>query len=258
MLGKNRLKQKIDSGQAVIGTFSIIPSTVNADIISSSGLDFLIIDCEHGPISFETAQDMAMACQSRNVSPVVRVSGVNENEILKALDIGAHCIHVPNISTKSELEKAIQFSKYPPEGKRGFSPYTRAGGYSSENAKTLTESANQNTLLAVHIENNEAIKNIDTILKSPELDIIFLGVYDLSKSLGIPGQIDSPIISALLENISKKAARNGKTIGTIVTNEHDLKKYLNFGIRYIAYSVDCSVILESFKKINSNFRNILI
>lgn len=100
MLNRNYLKEKLESGQSVIGTWSIIPSTVTTEIIASTGVDFIIIDAEHGPISFETAQDMAIVCESRGVSPVMRVGTIDEADILKALDIGVHCIQIPNVDKK--------------------------------------------------------------------------------------------------------------------------------------------------------------
>ena len=130
MRNKNFLKEKLISGQPVIGTWSIIPSAVTTDIIASTGLDFIIIDSEHGPISFETAQNMVMACESRGVSPVMRVGTIDEGDILKALDIGVQAIQIPNISCKQDMVKIINFSKYPQLGNRGFSLFTRAGNYS--------------------------------------------------------------------------------------------------------------------------------
>ena len=105
MRNKNFLKEKLISGQPVLGTWSIIPSAVTTDIIASTGLDFIIIDNEHGPISFETAQNMAIACESRMVSPIMRVGGVIEADILKALDIGMHGIQIPNVQSENDIKK---------------------------------------------------------------------------------------------------------------------------------------------------------
>ena len=256
MLRTNFLKKKLEAGKSVIGTWSIIPSTVVADMLSNSGLDFIVIDSEHGSINFETAQNMIMAAESRGVSPCVRVSGLIERDILKALDIGAHCIHIPNIMTKSDAEQAIQMAKYPPIGKRGFSPFTRAGDYSLESAKVLTKKANENTLIAIHVEGEEAIGNIDEILKLKEIDIVFIGVFDLSKSLGIPGDVENSKVVNLLKDISKKVLKGGKYLGSIVNSDEQLKKFLDCGINYITYSVDCDIFSGSYKKIVKEFRRI--
>ena len=169
----NFIKEKLYSGKAVLGTWSIIPSVELADIIASSGVDFIIIDSEHGPINFETAQRMAIACESREVSPIMRISSINENDILKALDIGMHGIQIPNISCKKDAEEIINFAKYPPIGNRGFSPFTRSGDYIPNDVKNLTMESNKNTLIGINIEDIDAINNIDEILSVKSLDIIF-------------------------------------------------------------------------------------
>ena len=92
---------------------------------------------------------MAIACESRGVSPIMRVGGIIESDILKALDIGVHGIQIPNVEKTADVERIIRFSKYPPIGNRGFSPFTRAGNYSIKNSKNHTATSNQNTLIAV-------------------------------------------------------------------------------------------------------------
>lgn len=251
---KNFLKEKLESGLSVIGTWAVVPSAVLTDIIASSGLDFIIIDSEHGPISFETAQTMAIACESRGVSPVMRVAGTVEGDILKALDLGVHCVQIPNITSGEDAARAVRLAKYPPEGNRGFSPFTRAGDYSRAQARELTAAGNSNVLLAIHIEGKEAIHNIDEILKIPELDIVFVGIFDISKSLGIPGDVENPKVITILEDLTRKISRAGKYPGTIANEPQDLQKLLYYGIKYITYSVDCSVVRTSYEKIRADFK----
>ncbi len=247
MFKKNFVKEKLESGQSVIGTWCTIPSSAVTDIISSSGVDFLIIDAEHGPITFETAQKMAAVCESRMVSPIMRLGGIDESEILKALDIGMHGIQIPNINNKTEVQLVIEYSKYPPVGNRGFSPFTRAGNYSLEKAVTLTETANENTLVGINIEGAEAIAKIDDILKIKELDILFIGLFDISKSLGIPGQVDHPSVQKKLEELTIKINNSGKYPGTIATNTDSLLRYKKLGVKYILYLVDCNVLQSAYK-----------
>ncbi|MBF0552527.1 MAG: hypothetical protein HQK60_18600 [Deltaproteobacteria bacterium] len=249
MLKTNFLKNKLENEKVVIGTWSVIPSPVVSDVISASGLDFLIIDFEHGPISFETAQQMVMACESRNVSPVMRVGGLISDEILRALEIGVHCVHVPNITTVDEVKDIVVYSKYPPLGNRGFSPFTRAGGYGHGPAKGLHENANKSTLIAIHIEGREAFEQIESILEVSGIDIIFIGIYDLSKSLGIPGQVDHPLIKDMLQDVTKKITKARKYPGTIVTTAAQLQYAVEIGMKYITYSVDCEILLRGYRNI---------
>jgi 4-hydroxy-2-oxoheptanedioate aldolase len=186
----------------------------------------------------------------------MRVAGIIEADILKALDIGVHCLHIPNIRNKEDAEESIALVKYPPLGKRGFSPFTRAGNYSIEHAKKLTKAANESVLLAVHVESEDAINNIEAILSIKELDIIFIGLFDISKSLGIPGDVNNPKVMDILQKTVKKISHANKYPGTIVNNPGQLKMFIDYGMRYITYSVDCDVINASYKQIRENFRGL--
>tara|TARA_B100001758_G_C18415604_1_gene619318 strand:- start:2668 stop:3441 length:774 start_codon:yes stop_codon:yes gene_type:complete len=255
MQNKNHLKYKLLSGKPVIGTWSIIPSAVSTDVIASAGLDFIIIDSEHGPISFETAQQMVISCESRGVSPVMRIGNIDEADILKAMDIGVHAIQVPNINCKKDVENIINLSKYPPIGNRGFSPFTRAGDYTNENAITHTDLANENTLVAINIEGKEAIENIDEILKLNDLDILFIGLFDLSKALGIPGQTNDPRVMEYLKSLTQKISSTGKWAGTIATTHESIPKFIEMGLKYIVYMVDCEMLKRSYSEVVDIFNN---
>jgi 4-hydroxy-2-oxoheptanedioate aldolase len=253
MLRKNFLKEKLQRGDVVLGTWAIIPSAVTVDIISSAGLDFVIIDAEHGPISFETAQEMVISCESREVSPVMRVGNVNETDILKAMDIGVHCIQIPNIRTKQDVLHLVKFAKYPPVGDRGFSPFTRAGNYSIENSTILTTKANENTLVAINVEGKEAIEHIDEILEIEAIDIIFIGLFDLSKALGVPGEVTNKKVLDHFANLTKKINAKDKVVGTIATKESDIEDFVAMGLRYIVYLVDCDMLRASYQRIKDIF-----
>lgn len=252
MLKTNHLKLKLQQGQSVIGTWSVMLSGAVVDAIGSSGLDFVVLDGEHGPLDYFMAQDLIAICESREMSPVIRIPCVSQEHILKSLDIGSHNIHIPNISNSSQLNEIIKYAKYPPVGQRGYSPFTRASNF-GPGLNEYTERANQNTLLTIHIESTFAAKNIDEYLDYNEIDIFFLGVYDLSKELGFPGNIDHPEVKGLLENLVRKINQAGKVAGSIFINKDQLKFYQTIGIRYLAYSADCTVLKTSYETMRSVF-----
>ena len=256
MLKTNYLKTKLSKGDVVLGTWITIPSVINTDIICSTGIDFIIIDFEHGPISFETAQEMIIAAECNNVSPIIRVSNNIQGEILKSLDIGAHGIQLPNLESIEQLHKLVEYSKYPPIGNRGFSPYTRAGGYNHHNAKPLIERSNSNILTIINIESKASIDNIEYFLENENLDILFIGLFDLSKSLGIPGDINNPMMFKYLEEVVTKAKKKEKVIGTIATSLENLDRLTKLGVKYLVYLVDNMMILNSYKEIVSSFKEI--
>ena len=254
MIKKNFVKEKLSSGEVAIGTWAVIPSEVNAEILSMAGLDFIIIDQEHGPITFETAQNMSMACELNKTSPLMRIGDINQPFIQNALDIGVHGIQIPNIETKQDAERVVEFSKYPPKGDRGLSPFTRAGGYNKSNSAVLTEKANDNTLTILNIEGKGAVENLDSILEVEGVDVIFVGLFDLSKSLGIPGEVNAPIVLKNLEEIVLKTNKAGKSVGTIATSHESLKDFKDMGATYLVYMVDCDVIRSSYAEAVSIIR----
>jgi len=255
MLIRNYLKEKLDVDKPALGTWCIINSPLVIDIIASSDIDFIIIDAEHGAISFETAQQMVIACESRNVSPIMRVGNLEESIILRTLDLGIHGIQLPNISTAADAQKLVEFSKYPPIGIRGFSPFTKAGNYDFRNGKILPAEANKNVLVIANLEGVEGIQNIEEIVKVDFLDVIFIGLFDLNNSMGIPGDVENPLVIDALEKAVKVAHTNNKKIGTIAANFGMLKKFKEIGIDYLTYSVDTGMIKESYTNIVKLFNN---
>lgn len=253
MLRINHLKTKLDAGQTVIGTWAIMPSLVAADVMASTGLDFIVIDGEHGPVGFETVQSMAVACESRGVSPVVRVGGVIEAEILRALDIGAHCVHVPNVRSADDARRIVRYAKYPPEGDRGFSPFTRAGDYTAANSRRLTSEANGSTLLCIHVEGEDAVNDIGSFLAVEGIDILFIGIYDLSKSMGLAGQVDHPDVFEKLSDSVRAIRDAGKVPGTIANSPEQMASVVDLGVRYLTYSVDCEMLGRSYRQAVEDF-----
>ena len=253
MLKKNYLLEKLNSGNPVLGTWIMMPSVLTVDVIASTGIDFVIIDREHGPISFETAQEMAMACESRGVSPVMRVGDIERSFIQNALDLGMHGIQVPNVDNKKNATDVVKFSKYPPIGDRGFSPFTRAGDYSISNAGVLTKTANKNTAVILNIEGKDAVKNFDEILEVEHANIYFVGLFDLSKALGIPGEVSNHLVLDALAGIIEKANKAGKFFGTISTSKETMTEFLEMGITYMVHLVDCEILRSGYESAVDTF-----
>jgi len=253
MLNKNYLKDKLKSGDKALGTWNIVNSSMLVDIIASTGLNFIVIDAEHGSISYETAQTFVSICQSHNVSPIMRLGEVNESLILRALDIGVHGVQIPNIQTVDDAKLLVRYAKYPPIGNRGLSPYTKAGLYDVKNAARLVETANSNTILIANIEDETGLKNIESIVKVDGLDVVFIGLFDLSKSLGIPGEVRHERVLSKLEWAVDIVHKFGKKIGSIATTPEMLTLLKSKGVDYITYSVDSGVVKESYQSIVKKF-----
>jgi len=254
MVKNNFLKQKLSNNQQTIGTWSLINSSVSSDIISSCGIDFLIIDAEHGNFSYETAQNIVSVCEANNVSPIMRVGSIDRALILRALDIGVHGIQIPCITNEEDIKSFIKFAKYPPVGDRGFSPFTKAGLYDKNNSLIHTERTNDNILLIAGVESIDQIKLLDKIISSGEINVVFIGLYDLSKSMNIPGDIENPKLLEIVSDTVKKCHSHNIKIGSIATSLMMLEKLKSLQLDYITYSVDTGVLKEAYLKIIKKFK----
>ncbi len=253
MRKKNNLKRRLAEGQAVLGTWSVLPSSSVANVICAAGFDFLIIDMEHGPSGFDTAEDIVRACEVEDATPLVRVSENKASLILRALEVGSHGVVVPQITSDEEARAALRAIKYGPEGERGFSPFTRSGGYTHENASSLPQRENAATLCILLVEGMDGIQNLDEILEVSGIDVIYLGTYDLSQSAGYPGQADHPEVVAFVEGCVKKIRAKKVAAGCLAQNQSDVRRWREIGIQFIPYIADCALLYHACRDVRNLF-----
>lgn len=250
MLKDNWLLNKLkNSTKPCIGTWITLPCPASLDVICSTGPDFVVIDTEHAPASFETAQMMAVTCESRRVSPVYRVPGAIQSDIVRSLEIGMHAVQVPNITSAEMVRGVVQSSRYRPDGTKGLSPFTRACDYSSDNAAKMVNIANKNTLLIAQVEGQEGIDNLDEILDVKGIDLVFIGLYDLSNYLGITGELNNPKLKDLFSRLVKRISDHGIIVGSISNTSEQLRFLLDSGARYITHSADCQVLSSAYRSV---------
>ena len=254
----NSLKKRLKNGEIVFGPWCVIPSPAIINIVAAAGLDFVIIDMEHGPAGFETAEDMVRAAESENCCPLIRVGQRDESKILRALDIGAHGLLIPHVESRKDAEESVSFSKYYPEGGRGFSPYTRAGGYGYLGVETHAQKENEETLMGVILEGHAGIKNIDLILETKNIDLVYIGAYDLSQAMGMPGQVEHPAIKKEMEKCIRKIRDCGIAAGGYVAkNIEDVKWMKDTGMQFITCLPDATLIFHAFYDCVEDFRQVI-
>jgi len=253
-LKKNNLKEALEEGKNVFGPFMKFTDPAAVEIMGFAGFDFVIIDAEHGPISMQSAQNMIRAAETANITPIIRVSSNDEALILRALDIGAQGIEIPQINSKSQAIKAVKSVKYSPQGERGVCRYVRAANYSSMDKFKYFKSANEETMIIAHIEGVEGINNLDEILSVPGIDVIFIGPYDLSQSLGIPGEVNNPLVTERMKEVVLKCKQNKIAVGTFADDIETAKFWVSLGVQYMSFSVDVGILYEATKQIVENLK----
>lgn len=248
-LKKNDLKKALQSGKTVLGPFLKLTDPAVVEIMGFAGFDFVIIDAEHGPISMQSAQNMIRAAETANITPIIRVANNDESLILRALDIRAQGVQIPQINRKSDALRAVKSVKYSPQGERGVCRYVRAANYSSMDKFKYFKSANEETMIIAHIEGVEGINNLDEILSVPGMDVIFIGPYDLSQSLGIPGEVNHSLVIEKMKEVVLKCKQNKIAVGTFADDIQTAKKWISLGIQYMSFSVDVGILYEVSKQI---------
>ena len=240
------LKEKLKRGETVYGTWCMLPSSFTIDAIGMTGLDFIIIDMEHGPMSFQTAEEMVRAVQVHGCHPVIRVDDDHGKTILHALEVGAEAVLVPHVSTSEIAEKVASATKYYPEGNRGLSPYTRNHGYSHVGLSESLQKSNHKIVTGILVEGKTGLDNLESILNVPGIDVVYLGVYDICQSLGIPGQLDHPDLIRSLKDSVKKINSRGMAAGSFARDETTVKMFKEAGIQFIAYMCDAAGLIEYY------------
>lgn len=243
------MKNKISIGSWItLNHYSI------AEIMADTGLDWLCIDLEHSVTDFFEAQQLIMAIQSKGIKAFVRV-GQNDKLIIKrVLDAGADGIIVPSVNTKKDAINAINYVKYPPYGKRGVG-LSRAQGYGFEFEKYKDNKAKKIILIA-QIEHINAIDDLEQIVKLEGIDGTLIGPYDLSGSMGKPGEWNDSDVKEALSRYMKIVKLYDKLIGFHVI-EPDYKvinEKIKLGYNFISFSLDTvflgTIIRNQLKKIN--------
>jgi 4-hydroxy-2-oxoheptanedioate aldolase len=246
---KSRFREKLDNGQPVIGSFVKITDPAVVEIMGLAGFDFAIIDMEHGPISVETAQNSIRAAEIVGIAPIIRVSENDPISILRCLDIGAEGVEVPQIRNAKDAEITASSARFYPQGDRGVCRYVRAAKYSSMDRKEYFKAANERTITIGHLEGVEAVKNLDEIMAVDGLDILFIGPYDLSQSVGVPGEVTHPLVIKQMEQVIESAKKAGKLVGTFADDVTSAKRWMDAGVMYIAISVDVGIFYNACRNI---------
>lgn len=239
----------------VLGTFVKVSDPALVEIAAYAGFDFVILDMEHGPNAVETLQNHVRAAEAKGIVSVIRIPELNESDISKALDIGTRYVQVPQITNRAEAERVVRAAKFYPQGERGVCRFVKAANYSSMPKADYFKNANNDTGTIIHLEGKEAIAHFDEIAEVEGIDVLFLGPYDLSQSLGCPGQVDHPDVVNLMKEIVEKANKRGKIIGTFVESVNSAKTWIDLGVKYISYSVDVGIYYESCKQIVHEINN---
>jgi 2-keto-3-deoxy-L-rhamnonate aldolase RhmA len=236
------LREKIASGQAVVGTWVSIPDIAVVEVLAQAGFDYLLIDGEHAPISPSQLFPLAVAAERRGCPVVYRVQTNSADLIKAALDIGIAGLMVPMVESPDEAAAVIAAAKYPPAGRRGMGPW-RASNYFLD-FEDYVASANDQTAIIVQIESAAAVEKAAQIAAVPGIDVLYVGPADLSGSLGVPvGRLEPPLVEALKRVVAAGRA-TGRCVGIDAPSNERFETFAELGFSLFSFGIDAGYLNE--------------
>ena len=218
-------------------------------ILKNAGCQFIIFDMEHGGISLEQFKTLAIISNANNIAPLIRIPEVNYNYVARALDLGAAGIMAPMVNTYEEALKIVQSSKYPPKGVRGAGFGFAHDKYKNEGPLSYIDKANNNLINIIQIETKQGLENVEEIAAVEGVDCLWVGHFDLTNFLGIPGEFNSKIYLNAINKVIVAAKMNKKSLGIMVNNQDELKMYSDLGFNMIAVGTEMSILSRSISQI---------
>ena len=227
------MKRKLMAGEPAFGVSVMIPSPHVVDIVGRMGFDWVLIDCEHGSISVESVELMAMAAEASGVTAIARPSVNSFEAIGQVMDRGVMGVQVPHVKTEEDARRAVVAVKYHPVGERSLAAGVRSSSYGQGMSMSeYAEWSNRETLVCVQIEDREAVENIEEIVGVEGVDVFFVGPSDLSQSMGYPGRSDHPAVRDAMEHVFGVIAAAGKVSGC-AGDGVAARRYRELGVGYL-------------------------
>jgi 4-hydroxy-2-oxoheptanedioate aldolase len=234
----NTMKKALHDGGRVICVQPHFPSPELVEFLGYLGFDGIFIDAEHGVVGVERAQEMVRAANAASVATLVRVPVNDPAVILGYLESGASGVLIPHVNSAEQARAAVQAVKFAPLGKRGAHSATRAANYGvTQSGAEYFDRANQETMVAIMIEETEALENLEQILQVPDLDLCVVGPGDLSMSMGYPGQPDHPKVQQQVELALRKIRTSGVAAGTTASDGAGVRRLFGQGFQFAVVSV---------------------
>ena len=236
------LKQRLANNELTIGSWITLGHPSIAEIMASAGFDWLVIDAEHSVIELSQIQTMVAVMEAKNCPVIVRLTSNDANQIKRVMDAGATGVMIPTILNAQDAAAAVRYTYYPPRGTRGVG-LARGQAYGA-GFKDYMQWLNDEAVVIVMIEHYKAVENIDEILQVEGVDAFIIGPYDLSASMGMPGELKHPDVTAAIATIREAGKRHGIPGGIHVVepDREELYRQIDSGYNFMGYTLDTRIL----------------
>lgn len=251
---RNPFKHALAEGRPQIGLWCSLCSNIVAEILASSGFDWIVLDTEHSPNELPMVQQQLQAMQvdANTASPVVRPAWNDPVLIKRYLDIGSPNLLLPFVQDEAEAADAVRATRYPPKGIRGVSGIQRASRYGL--VADYLHTAEQELGLIIQVETMSAVQRIPEIARLDGIDGIFIGPADLSADIGHLGNPGHPEAQAAIMKALQLCKAAGKPAGILATNDDDAKRYLDAGFTFVAVGIDQALLARHCRDLAARFK----
>jgi 4-hydroxy-2-oxoheptanedioate aldolase len=258
MIRENRVKRTLRGGGVALGTMvSHVRTPSIAVMLKAAGFDFLFLDSEHGAFNLETLQDICLVAREADIVPILRTPGLQDDHLFRPLDAGLMGLLCPHVETEEQARHIVRATKYYPLGERGMSLRNVHTSFLRGKGDEITRRLNEETLLAVQVETAKGVENIDAIVGVEGIDVVYVGPNDLSQTVGVPGQIHHPEVTARIDRVIAACTRAGVAPGLHTYDVESAQGWLKKGIRMLGYSGDSSFIVDTATKAVTDLRAFL-
>ena len=249
-----RLRNRVRAGEFLVGTFVGTGSPGTAEVCAAAGLDWLVLDLEHGAGGEEQVAAVVPVTAAYGVPTVVRVETSERIRLGRVLDLGAAGVMLPRLENVADVRQAVTHMRYPPRGDRGVATYNRACRFGLDVA--ALDTADESVLTVVQIESGLAVQRADDIAALDGVDVLFVGPRDLSHDLGVPGDVTADAFVRALDTVQKAAARHGKACGLLVGDGESAARRRAEGWTFVAIGSDSALLAQAISHHSRQARSV--
>ena len=226
-------RSRIRAGETLIGSFADLASPLAAELLGQAGLDWAVLDLEHGESTEADLLALLYAVGTTSMAPIVRPPSAERLRVGRALDLGAAGIMLPQLGSIDDVRQAVSYLRYPPVGQRGVALRTRGADMGALAHADVARVVNERIVGIVQIESRGAAAAAEEIAALEEVDVLFVGPADLSHALGVPGRFDDATYLETIRNVVAACGRHGKAAGILIYDAASLPRHLELGFRFI-------------------------
>jgi 2-dehydro-3-deoxyglucarate aldolase/4-hydroxy-2-oxoheptanedioate aldolase len=250
------LKSMLRENRVLVGvTTQHVTTNWLARLWKHSGADFVYIEYEHSFMNEANLAEFVLACRTEGLAVVAKVPECSRTHVAKLLECGVTGIQLPWTESREQIDRLVSYVKFPPHGIRAAAPGMGNSDYNLQTTgRQLIEVGNRETVVLAHVETRKGIENLDAILGNPDVDILFLGMYDLSISYGQPGDFRHPDVAAAVETALAAAKRHGKVAGMYVPDARAAEAWASRGMRFFETASEVDLIDSGARNLVRQFR----